>query len=275
MQTIEWLKKNWLASGLTAYVVYRLMANQGSLVTNYVLLIALLAFALRPPEWRARVATLICLVLIATIFVRESYIAPRQFLNLVSNAPPPWFAPVNVEVYMGGERLIVSPMDRNVGSYSSIACFHTEDGLTLATAHGVSYDSGKVLVRLDDSPDARTEYATIACNDFGVVFPTLREPVGEKIPIANIDEIELAKAEVRQLGKAPIELEVKGYHYSGPVTFLVLWGEEPARQGYSGSPIIQNGKLIGSVYGYLRVSNRIWLARLATDLYQQVSTMTP
>jgi len=275
MQTLVWLRRHWLGAILATYMVIRIMTDRGSFLQNAILLALVLFMGFRHRS-QALPVLLLVLAIAAGSYVYESRLAPSTFLRSLEQSSPVNFPVVSAQVYLGGERLVVIPMKENsTAQYGSRACFHTETGYTLATAHGVSYDSGKVLVRLADSPRVKTEYATIACNDFGVVFPTLREPIGELLAIANVEEIELAAAEVHQIGNTPIELEVRGYYQSGPVTFLILWGEDPCIPGYSGSPIVQDGKLIGSVYGYLKVSNHIWLARLAVDLYQQVAATMP
>lgn len=272
MQSLAWLRRHWLGVILFSYFVFRIMSERGSFLQNATLLALVVIGGFRKPS-QALPVLLTVLAVAAGSYAYEGWLAPQAFLRSVQQTAPVSFPTVTAQVYLGGERLVVIPMTENSTSrYSSRACFHTQTGYTLATAHGVSYDSGKVLVRLADSPTVKTEYATIACNDFGVVFPTLREPNGELMPIANIEDIKLGAAQVHQVDSLPIQLDVKGYYQSGQVTFLILWGESPCIPGYSGSPIVQDGKLVGSVYGYLKVSNHIWLARLAVDLYRQVET---
>ncbi|NLY54061.1 MAG: hypothetical protein GX060_05530 [Firmicutes bacterium] len=273
METLRWLKRYWLGAATCAYLVYRIMAEQGYFMQNALLLALLIAFAFRPKKSQYLPATLLGLLALAGILLYHNYIAPELFLRNVRQSPLTQFETVEAEVYLGGEKVLVMPPERDLTTFSSVATFHTDSGLTLATAHDVSYQPGDALVRLADSPNARTEWATILCNDFGVVFPTLRPPTGPKVAIANIDDIKLGLATVHRLGHPEIKLYVRGYYQLGELEFLVLQGDEPCRHGYSGSPILQNGKIIGSVYGYLKDDDHIWLARLATDLYQQASRL--
>ena len=275
METISWLKKHWLSAALCAYLACCIMTEQGSFLINMMLLTVLLVFAFRPKRTQSQIVTLLTLLILVLLILQQRVVTPRLFLQKTAQTPPPALDKVQAEVYLGGEKFLVMPMDRNLASYSSVAAFHTDNGLTLATAHGVGYSSGEALVKLMDSQDAQTEYCSLYCTDYGVIFPTLRQPRSERLTIANVSDIQLADAQVHRQNQPAITLAVRGYYQADDITFLVLWGEDPCRPGYSGSPIVQNGKLIGSVYGYLRANKHIWLARLAADLYQQISHMTP
>ena len=130
-----------------------------------------------------------------------------------------------------------------------------------AVKRGVSGSPGELRGDFDLTRDLGSLYANTECGIFGVLPEENRpEAVGEAIPVARRTEVRTGKAVIlancrgNEVCAYEIEIE-KLYGGSAPTRNLLLRVTDPALialtggivQGMSGSPIVQDGKLVGAV----------------------------
>ena len=130
-----------------------------------------------------------------------------------------------------------------------------------AVKRGASGSPGELRGDFDLTRDLGSLYANTECGIFGVLPEENRpEAVGEAIPVARRTEVRTGKAVIlancrgNEVCAYEIEIE-KLYGGSAPTRNLLLRVTDPALlaltggivQGMSGSPIVQDGKLVGAV----------------------------
>ena len=130
-----------------------------------------------------------------------------------------------------------------------------------AVKRGASGSPGELRGDFDLTRDLGLLYANTECGIFGVLPQENRpEAVGEAIPVARRTEVRTGKAVIlancrgNEVCAYEIEIE-KLYGGSAPTRNLLLRVTDPALialtggivQGMSGSPIVQDGKLVGAV----------------------------
>lgn len=130
-----------------------------------------------------------------------------------------------------------------------------------AVKRGASGAPGELRGDFDLTRDLGSLYANTECGIFGVLPEENRpEAVGEAIPVARRTEVRTGKAVILancrgdEVCAYEIEIE-KLYGGSAPTRNLLLRVTDPALialtggivQGMSGSPILQNGKIVGAV----------------------------
>ena len=130
-----------------------------------------------------------------------------------------------------------------------------------AVKRGASGAPGELRGDFDLTRDLGLLYANTECGIFGVLPQENRpEAVGEAIPVARRTEVRTGKAVILancrgdEVCAYEIEIE-KLYGGSAPTRNLLLRVTDPALialtggivQGMSGSPIVQDGKLVGAV----------------------------
>ena len=130
-----------------------------------------------------------------------------------------------------------------------------------AVKRGASGSPGELRGDFDLTRDLGSLYANTECGIFGVLPEENRpEAVGEAIPVARRTEVRTGKAVILancrgdEVCAYEIEIE-KLYGGSAPTRNLLLRVTDPALialtggivQGMSGSPIVQDGKLVGAV----------------------------
>ena len=130
-----------------------------------------------------------------------------------------------------------------------------------AVKRGASGSPGELRGDFDLTRDLGSLYANTECGIFGVLPQENRpEAVGEAIPVARRTEVRTGKAVILancrgdEVCAYEIEIE-KLYGGSAPTRNLLLRVTDPALialtggivQGMSGSPIVQDGKLVGAV----------------------------
>jgi len=130
-----------------------------------------------------------------------------------------------------------------------------------AVKRGASGSPGELRGDFDLTRDLGLLYANTECGIFGVLPQENRpEAVGEAIPVARRTEVRTGKAVILancrgdEVCAYEIEIE-KLYGGSAPTRNLLLRVTDPALialtggivQGMSGSPIVQDGKLVGAV----------------------------
>ena len=130
-----------------------------------------------------------------------------------------------------------------------------------AVKRGASGSPGELRGDFDLTRDLGSLYANTECGIFGVLPQENRpEAVGEAIPVARRTEVRTGKAVIlancrgNEVCAYEIEIE-KLYGGSAPTRNLLLRVTDPALialtggivQGMSGSPIVQDGKLVGAV----------------------------
>ena len=168
----------------------------------------------------------------------------------------------------------------SMAGIGTVTFYDPQTGAFAALGHGITdVDTGKLMplsrgsvmaasvkaVKLrgdfDLTRDLGSLYANTECGIFGVLPQENRpEAVGEAIPVARRTEVRTGKAVIlancrgNEVCAYEIEIE-KLYGGSAPTRNLLLRVTDPALialtggivQGMSGSPIVQDGKLVGAV----------------------------
>ena len=156
-----------------------------------------------------------------------------------------------VVVFLRGKRAVASKLD-----ISNAKPF--DDGVPVDPEDRAP---GELRGDFDLTRDLGSLYANTECGIFGVLSQENRpEAVGEAIPVARRTEVRTGKAVIlancrgNEVCAYEIEIE-KLYGGSAPTRNLLLRVTDPALialtggivQGMSGSPIVQDGKLVGAV----------------------------
>lgn len=182
-------------------------------------------------------------------------------------------AEVDASVIPGGDRLeICTP-----GGHMLVRiCYYRSDGRAAAAAHRSSMELGDYRIGDGEGFHLPDLVSVIENTDHGLVVegypPT--PPDRSPLPIANAAEIEVgASAMVLQGEEPPIGVEVKGYEIRNGKQMLVLIPVVPDPRlgpGCSGSPVVQDGKIIGFIHSGVMIKNPVSYARLAADIYNGI-----
>lgn len=205
------------------------------------------------------------------------YWAPRQFLETnVTRIPLGTVPSVDASVVPGGESLNVHPPGKSGGTLT--VCFY-ENGYAVAAAHPCDFpdDSGWALC-VDCLSQEMVEGTPtfVADTPVGIVISGMKCPTEgrAKLPLAAPDEIEVGQtAQVLSADLGDGEVEVLGFTERKEGQFLVFRPASSSMSlgpGSSGTPLVQNGKIIGFIAGRLALdfsSRKLGLARLAPDVY--------
>ncbi len=196
--------------------------------------------------------------------------------SIVSKAAPTPVRPVaevRASVIPGGDRLEICTVD---GHLVVRVCYYLGDGSAIAAAHRGDLSVGEHKVALEGI-HLRDPISVVADTNYGLVIegypptPTDRTP----LPIASAAEIMVGeKGMVLQGDEPPIEVQIKGFQDANGVQKLVLTPaatrDPRLRPGSSGSPVVQNGKIIGFIHSGVFVKGTVSYARLAADIYNGI-----
>lgn len=193
----------------------------------------------------------------------------------LSPVPLAPIAEVDAVVVPGGERVIVHPEGIQHGGAFTV-CFY-DQGCIVGAAHGADFPDPRWNLcttcfasnLADGVPtfEANTQYGIVVS---GVKCP---DPGRQALPIAGPDDVLVGqKATLLSAGRSNAEVEVVGYIQRTQGQFLVVKmprGGQGMGKGMSGTPLVQNGKIIGFLSGGFLwdISGRLGIARLAADVY--------
>lgn len=219
---------------------------------------------------------LIPLLLLIALPVYQYSFADRDLLTLgLLRRPLREITPPQMEVTLGGESIYV------FGEFEATVCFYVGNEIAVIASHYCSgIEAGEVYqVQIyNDVLEQRGSARVLANDDWGVALALQGIDVScflrPRLPIAGTAEICIggsAMLHSTQRGSFPVT--VFGYRRAPGAQHLVvraLSKAHPIEPGMSGSPLVQDGKLIGFISGSYTIATRppsVGLARTAADVY--------
>lgn len=215
---------------------------------------------------------------------------PWAFYHLLSQAvlatagPTPYIevpAPEE-QVTLGGGYIVLSEFQSS--EYSGVALstsFYLPDGLVVGAAHAVGLDPLSCTASLNHNEQIQTGRAELLQDTEAGVLLRLTGidlPTDPVMAIAGTKDIETrAEAELFSSLGLSGPVTVVGYHQEDGKQYLVLTvagGADRLVPGMSGSPVVQNGRIIGCmarIYDTEYKGQAIFLARLAADVYNETT----
>jgi len=178
---------------------------------------------------------------------------------------------VAAKVRVGGDHLVIHSGSQGL---SMRTCFYTDEGLAVAAAHGFDLGEGGYRMQLNGQFTLRAQVTEVTPSGIvlnGLVPPEESSHLGFALP----SEITLGEEATLLHADEDIQVLLLGYHEAKGDQVLVvkqLDGASPIGPGFSGSPIVQNDKLIGFLSMAIKPNimyrgPRIGFARLATEVY--------
>lgn len=224
-------------------------------------------------RWRLLAYLTAPLILIGVILYQQ---LPDIAAKIASPQPLQALAVVgDVDVLLGSDEILIyRESEITLGTVS----FYIPDGLAVGMAHAVpEMEPGlwPIGLRSPDHLDRQTAQL-LANDDYGIVFRLdyLPDPERQKLLIGGPDDITVGEvAQLHSVKGGSFPVRILGYDlHQGMQTLLIqpLDTGPELIPGMSGSPIVQNGKLIACLRAISRVPHRgpaIAQARLAADIY--------
>lgn len=232
-----------------------------------------LAFSI-PRKCSQRVLTFAGVLLVSfLLFGRDITLSMRTD----AAASPFWeVEPPKQQVVLGGQKVFFRAQ-----SLIGTASFYPGDGTMVAMAHACETLSVGQLVGLNitDRSNVISCQAKVLVNAEQGIVVGLPEDVivkGESIPLGGTMDVSVGEEAVvhSMHGGGTITVRIDGYRMEDGFQQLVVTPVDSADAiigGMSGSPLVQNGKLIGLVYSRVSVPfqrSNFGMARLAADVYQ-------
>jgi hypothetical protein len=226
----------------------------------------------------ARVGAVVAALLLVILFLSSNsqqmgnFIANRLTTNLIASLPGGYAQSVEASVRLGGDHLIIY---RESGMIIATTCFYTEGGLTIAAAHSISLAPGEYRMQVNRGRSVAGELLSDSPDGIAIAGLTIPEEA-PLLPLASPSDIALGEKALLIHSDGNIEVTVLGYQrktrgrYS--LVLQALDDEADIGPGYSGSPVIQDDRIIAFVFGAIKPSvrysgARIAFARLATEVY--------
>ncbi len=201
---------------------------------------------------------------------------PNIVADNVSSQPLQAIASVgDAEVLLGADEILIY---QESGIKQGTVSFYTPEGLAVGMAHAVpDMEPGPWPIGLRSPGYFDRQSAQLLANsEDGIVFKLdyLPETARQKLLIGGPDDITVGGvAQLHSVKGGSFPVRILGYDlHQGIQTLLIqpLDSEHEIIPGMSGSPIVQNGKLIAcarAVYGVPHRGPAIAQARLAADIY--------
>ncbi|KAF0193493.1 MAG: hypothetical protein FD169_2483 [Bacillota bacterium] len=173
-----------------------------------------------------------------------------------------------VDVILGGEEVILDSRAM-IQTKGATLCFYTRENMAIAYAHNYDVtEKRRVKIQSEVIPDA----SIVVSTDVGVVLAGMPLPDGRQVlPLGGTEDITLGgRALVVSKDREPYEVTVEYMGRFGNYLHISL---EPDRRadkalpGASGSPVVQNGVIIGFVNRTHRFSSTFY-AIVAVELYE-------
>lgn len=275
---VSWMKMNrkkTLSIAGFSLSVLLMVANSGrSRIHEIARMVALAIVAFEPlkPKWKP------FLVIIAATVVSAIYWGTQDFLaeDLLLSPPFP-DQTVTASVEVGGDTIWVVPVEGR--GYIATVCFYQGDTSVIA-AHSVGLHDGPWPLKVETHIPIGMVRGTpefVTDTPCGAVLRGLGPPGEdrEQMEIAAATEVAVGEeAELLSSWKGTILVRILGFSKRDEEQFLVFQfcsEEDVLEPGMSGSPIVQDGKIVG--FAAARVSVVSWrrpmigFGRLASDVY--------
>ena len=238
--------------------------------------IGLITFIFRTRSQRV-LGVLLCIVLLYIAVWPEMRAGIKE---QISDEPSQhWDAPAG-EVRLGGQQITF--YGSNSG-YILTVSYWLDDTRAVAAAHRVDGFSVGDTFRTQIIASGKVEEldAEIISNDsMGIAFQvdTSFAPSTDLFPIAGSDEIVVGEeAEIISIRGGSFPVVVKGFdEFTKHGTVIVIErinDSDDFISGMSGSPVVQNGKIIGLMNSTLRGDSEMAYCRLAAEVYTQTTTL--
>jgi len=180
----------------------------------------------------------------------------------------------NVEVILGGDNVYLQFGDPSrPSSLRGTVCFYIND-LAVAFAHSIAVPDVEYAIGSTVARGLIKDAALVANKNAGVVFAGLSVPSDRsKMPLAGTESVELgADATIYSPYLRPYAVKVRGYTHVRGLQHIVLEAYDKlgeASPGMSGSPIVQDGKIIGFL-ARVQQNGRIIMAVVAAEVYENI-----
>jgi hypothetical protein len=166
-------------------------------------------------------------------------------LSDVSGSPEVPLPEVSVSVVPGGD-LFHTRISPERCSEATV-CFY-RDGVAVVAAHSCGFSPGVLEPHtlLNDEP-VEGVVNLIEDTQWGFAVSPLRPPVErQEMPLANAHEVLVGeRATCLVPGSEPFDVEVAGWTMRLDQPYLVIKSPRRIAKGMSGSPVLQNGRIIG------------------------------
>lgn len=224
------------------------------------------------------VVSIMTLVLIGTLtgiyYHRVGNAVVATIISGTLQTLPDGFAQrVDASVRVGGDNLIIYTMPKNI---SMRTCFYTDEALTVAAAHSFDMEPAQYRMQVNNGLSVRAELLSVGSG--GVVVSGISPPTDSPIlEIACPSEIIISTDAILVHSDGDIPVMLLGYQFVDEHLALVLHPTDENTYigpGFSGSPIVQNDRLIGFLAavikpGFRYKGPRIGFARLAIEVYME------
>jgi hypothetical protein len=272
-------KEKWLyvAMVIAALGIYLFDASQMRGV-KLVLLIGLVAALSLPRNKVHRILASLVVVAVAGVLSWQVLVQfAVQWLRSTASEEPLWsvVAPKQ-QVTLGGQRLYY---DLNSQALLGTVGFSPAEGVLVVMAHAaepLAVDQQVGVVISADGSSISCQAQVLANEEAGIVMglPEGALLEGELIPVGGTADIQVgAEALVYTDYRDAFAVMVDGFVELHEHQMIVLTPGNPANKiiaGMSGSPVVQNGKLIGMLAMRVQApqqTENYGLARLAADIY--------
>lgn len=199
--------------------------------------------------------------------------------NVADTLPEAFYQTVDATVLVGGDLLTIY----TGGGPQMRTCFYTDEGLTVAAAHPADITPGRYNMQINDEDRVRAELLSVGPG--GVVVSGLVPPTNSStMRFASPSEIAIGEEATLLHSQGNIQVLLLGYQEVEGKQMIVLHqlgGTLHIAAGFSGSPIVQNDKIVGFLAmaikpGFRYKGPRVGFARLATEIYlETIGCMEP
>lgn len=226
------------------------------------------------------VGVFICCALL--IFSLSSSVGTMMIKDIADEPSQHWLAP-NAQVRLGGQTITFDLVDSTREGYHILtACYWLDNSTTLIAAHKMKkFTPGEALAIqvTGDGYIENFETEVIFNNDDGLALGLTSEfiPPADLYSIAASKEIIVgAEAEIISQYGGSFPVIVKGFFAlrgRDEIAIEIVNDEDDLIGGMSGSPVVQNGKIIGFMRGGFKSARRIGLCKIAAKIYANAADL--
>lgn len=199
------------------------------------------------------VKALTIIVFALAIFHINAQFAAAELMATIGVSPQPLHPvpEIQANVYLGGDRVMLSAPQTN--PVIMTVCFYIRPDRAVLAAHYVKNFSEQQTARamFTHMRDPGYTVDVLANNAWGLAIAGVPEDVSQReaFPIARVEEIEVgSEATLHSMVGGTFNVMVEGFRQWRGQQVLLIAPLDPSysiEKGMSGSPIVQNGKIIG------------------------------
>lgn len=262
--------------GLYFFAAVCLQASLGPYAFLGLFVVALFCAVLPPRRLRQKV--ILFAVVVALVFPWAFYHAlGGALLSTVTATPIREVAAPGVAVAPGGSYLLVYGVGDGDNVSVFTVCYFLDADTVVAAAHRMELAEGEYVATLSGPGLVQSgSIQVLVDTDAGVLLRgvEISRSTEQRLPLAGTSDIQVGMtAEVISTYGWSGQVTVAGYDQLGDAQYLVLTRgqfEGEVIPGMSGSPVVQNGKIIGFIARAPHVGysgTKVAFARLAGEVY--------